>query len=109
MPYAVYVLFAPRLGRSCLLGVVSLLLTLVPVILVDRMLYGTWTVQPPPSRALSATHLCPPVAGVPYGSRSRHMHVGRGLSVDPSVPCQQRSVCRSLYETQGCQGWAAAV
>ena len=45
MPYAVYVLFAPRLTRSISIGMIVLALSTTPVVLLDRLLYGTWTVR----------------------------------------------------------------
>lgn len=45
VPYAFYVLFAPRLGRSILTLISALALTLLPTVAIDTVLYGKLTVR----------------------------------------------------------------
>lgn len=47
LPYALYVLFARGFLQSVATAVASLLATLVPLVLVDRLFYGRWTVSIP--------------------------------------------------------------
>ena len=45
LPYALYVLCAAPLGRALGTAAAALALTALPLLVTDRLFYGTWTVR----------------------------------------------------------------